>query len=414
MQEAAKSAVMNWFDKASSRDKTIRNSVPPFFYLAGYAGSGKTSIAKTIVSSLFPEGEPDEDEQNFEDEDDELARSPYRYAAYTGKASLVLERKGCAPVSTIHGLIYRLDGDKNDPTIKPKFIRRDFLPYSLQLIIPDECSMINIEMANDLLHYKKPMLFLGDPGQLPPVEGEGFFSATRAPDFMLTEIHRQAQDSPILLAATAAREGKSFPTHFPNSPETSVTLLANSPSWGDLLTYDQILCGLNKTRDYLNDMLRLAQGYRTPASPNPFPQPGEKIICLRNNWNIPGMVNGSMWKVISCEMLPPDHINFKGQSVTISNRMSLKLISWDVPETEIEVKTHLSFFDKTCPAPKTPPEWSGITQFAFGYAITTHKSQGSEWDKVFLFNESASFRDQRKQWLYTAVTRAAKHLTIRL
>ena len=68
----------------------------------------------------------------------------------------------------------------------------------------DECSMVDEELGRDLLSFGKPILVLGDPAQLPPVKGGGFFTET-APDVMLTEIHRQAEGSAIIRASRAAR-----------------------------------------------------------------------------------------------------------------------------------------------------------------------------------------------------------------
>jgi len=51
-------------------------------------------------------------------------------------------------------------------------------------------------------------------------------------------------------------------------------------------------------------------------------------------------------------------------------------------------------------------------EFDFGYALTVHKSQGSQWDNVVLFDESGAFREHRNRWLYTGITRAAEKLTI--
>ena len=51
-------------------------------------------------------------------------------------------------------------------------------------------------------------------------------------------------------------------------------------------------------------------------------------------------------------------------------------------------------------------------EFDFGYALTVHKAQGSQWDDVVLFDESWAFRENRERWLYTGVTRAAKRLTV--
>ena len=72
-----------------------------------------------------------------------------------------------------------------------------------------EVSMVGEEMANDLLAFGKPILVLGDPGQLPPIHGEGAFTNV-APDVMLDEIHRQAEGSAILRLPSRARRLRSW------------------------------------------------------------------------------------------------------------------------------------------------------------------------------------------------------------
>lgn len=78
---------------------------------------------------------------------------------------------------------------------------------SADLIVLDEVSMVNQQIAEDLRSFGKKILVMGDPGQLPPVAGAGAFT-NREPDAFLAEIHRQAADSPIIRLATAARLGK--------------------------------------------------------------------------------------------------------------------------------------------------------------------------------------------------------------
>lgn len=416
-QTKAAEAIKTWFTKRESSPE----DTPQSFFLAGYAGTGKTSIAKKLIEQLFPKDELNDEASDLDsdpDENSDLDDSPYRYVAFTGKASLVLSRKGCSPSSTIHSLIYRVH--ENEVTRKITFSRRNRLPRTLKLILPDECSMINNEMYNDLSHFGTSMLFLGDPGQLPPIDGSGPFT-NRKPDFLLTEVHRQAAESPILVAATAARESRPLSgLKFPNTEESSVVLQSSSPTWAQLLSYDQVLCGTNKMRSMLNNSMRMAQGFVSDSGPANLPQVGEKLICTRNNWKLPGLVNGSMWKVLSCEEIPSERISFhnkfsgKSESVTIANRLKLKLESWDAKELfpEIEVLSHKSFFDQSILPPRHPAEFSGITQLDYGYAISVHKSQGSEWPDVFLFDESRSFRDSSAKWLYTAITRASRNLTI--
>jgi exodeoxyribonuclease-5 len=58
------------------------------------------------------------------------------------------------------------------------------------------------------------------------------------------------------------------------------------------------------------------------------------------------------------------------------------------------------------------PQRKRYDEFDFGYVLTVHKAQGSQWDDVVLFDESFAFPDSRDRWLYTGVTRAAKRLTV--
>ena len=94
---------------------------------------------------------------------------------------------------------------------RPTFVLNSEGPVrDADLIVLDEVSMVNETMAADLMSFGKPILVLGDPGQLPPIKGEGAFTQA-VPDVMLTEIHRQAEGSAIIRLATMAREGKFIP-----------------------------------------------------------------------------------------------------------------------------------------------------------------------------------------------------------
>ena len=146
----------------------------PFFYLGGYAGTGKTTLAKHFAASI----------------------NGVSFCAFTGKAALVMRQKGCVGASTIHSLIYTFDTEAPPGTLR--FIRNPLSPLLMaNLVIVDECSMVNRQLGEDLLSFGKKVLVLGDPAQLPPVEGAGFFTLGE-PDFLLTEIHRQAAENPII------------------------------------------------------------------------------------------------------------------------------------------------------------------------------------------------------------------------
>ncbi|HPE32748.1 MAG TPA: AAA family ATPase, partial [Parvularculaceae bacterium] len=164
-QDAALKAVDQWLKMG---DRQV-------FRLFGYAGAGKTTLARHLA---------------------EGAGGEVAFAAFTGKAAHVMRQKGCEGATTIHSLIYR-PADEDEEGALVFAIRRDAPAASADLIIIDECSMVDEELGRDLLSFGKPVLVLGDPAQLPPVKGGGFFTEAE-PDFMLTEIHRQAADNPII------------------------------------------------------------------------------------------------------------------------------------------------------------------------------------------------------------------------
>ena len=76
-----------------------------------------------------------------------------------------------------------------------------------KLVVVDECSMVDEKLGRDLLSFGTPVLVLGDPGQLPPVSRRRRLLHRAEPDVMLTEIHRQARDNPIIALAQTVREG---------------------------------------------------------------------------------------------------------------------------------------------------------------------------------------------------------------
>ncbi|MFL5099482.1 MAG: ATP-dependent RecD-like DNA helicase, partial [Xanthobacteraceae bacterium] len=178
-QDAALKAVAEWL-----KQKPGRRGTPPIFRLFGYAGTGKTTLAKHLAKDV--EGR-------------------VLFAAFTGKAALVMRRKGCAGASTIHSLIYRpLQSGKEEPSFE---LWDDAPVRDAKLIVIDECSMVDAELGRDLMSFNVPLLVLGDPAQLPPVAGGGFFTDA-PPDAMLTEVHRQAQDDPIVRISMDIRAGK--------------------------------------------------------------------------------------------------------------------------------------------------------------------------------------------------------------
>lgn len=359
-------------------DRWLKAGRSPLFRLFGYAGTGKTTLARHFAENV--DGE-------------------VQFAAFTGKAAQVLRSKGAVNAKTIHSLIYRPKGEEEvaDETtgkmsMAPTFsLNRQSPVAKAKLIVVDECSMVDEQLGRDLMSFGTPILVLGDPGQLPPISGGGFFTEAE-PDHLLTEIHRQARDNPIISLAMDVREGREFMI----GDYGSVQVITKSDVTQDLvLDADQVLVGTNRTRRRYNQRLRELKGFTTD-----YPQAGDKLVCLRND-PAKGLLNGSLWKVMtsSKETIKPG-INLlispeddePGKGVA---KIKLLKAQFEDAEAEIPWQTKKRYDD-----------------FDFGYALTVHKAQGSQWDNVVLFDESWAFKDMRQRWLYTAVTRAAKTLTV--
>ncbi|NWG71196.1 MAG: AAA family ATPase [Parvularculaceae bacterium] len=354
-QDAALKAVDRWLKAPGSQ----------VFRLFGYAGAGKTTLARHIA---------------------ENAGGEVAFAAFTGKAAHVMRQKGCAGASTIHALIYR-PTDQSEEGELMFSLRRDAPASKADLVIIDECSMVDAELGRDLLSFGKPVLVLGDPAQLPPVKGGGFFTEAE-PDFMLTEIHRQAADNPIIRMSMDIREGRE-----PEEADGDRVRLLSRREIGPemILAADQVLVGTNRTRRRYNERIRELRGFSGAA-----PEAGEKLVCLRNNKQ-KGLLNGGIWSVR--EQKPP-----RGDRARL-------VVEPEDGGKAVRISVPLQCFTE---GPETVPfeVRRSADEFDFGYALTVHKSQGSQWDNVVLFDESYAFQDARARWLYTGITRAAERLTL--
>lgn len=355
-QEGALKAVADW----------MKRGEPQIFRLFGYAGAGKTTLARQLA----------------EDTEGEVA-----FAAFTGKAALVLRSKGCKGARTIHSLIYRpRDAESEEPTF---VLNEDSAVAKASLVIIDECSMVDEALGRDLLSFGKPVLVLGDPAQLPPVRGGGFFTETE-PDVMLTEVHRQAADNPIIRMSMTVREGGRLDAGAYG--ESRVITRAEIDS-GAVTASDQLLVGLNRTRRAYNRRMRELFGYSSE-----FPEPGDKLVCLRND-STKGLLNGGIWVV-------------KTTSATRKKKLTLNVVPEDDPVRKpLRIGVLPEFFNGAEES-LTPQARRGSDEFDFGYALTVHKAQGSQWNSVVLFDESFAFREHRNRWLYTGITRAAEKLTV--
>lgn len=316
--------------------------------------------------------------------------------SYTGKACDVLRNKGMPNPMTIHRMIYSPIKDKI--TGKVRFELSSWAPANqADLIICDEVSMVDKKMAADLRSFRKPMLIMGDPGQLPPISGTGFVIG-REPDYFLTEIHRQVADSPILKLATMARNGERIPP----GVYGDTVLVTDKFDEDTLNNYvmkkgTQPICGANKTRYLINRTFRKRLGFQN----FPYPQAGEKLICCQNS-SEEGLFNGMMG-VAYAPANDEGGVNRKCDIFFQSDSDGLKTC----------VPSWKSMFERNYHEHMKEPEYvKGVQKFDYGYCLTCHKSQGSEWDTVTLIDESWMFKEQSHKWLYTGITRAAKRLIV--
>lgn len=394
----------------------------PLFLLAGYAGTGKTTLGPEIA---------------------ELVGWDVLFGAFTGIATLRLREKGCVDAETIHRLIYlprmkcqaRLRELKTklralvgnvaeglgQPTTtgpqgphadeiaalqrqvereranlaRPEFtLNVDSRVSDARLLIVDEASMIGRRMGEDLLSFGTKVVALGDPAQLPPVAEACYFKG-REPNYLLTDIHRQAEGSEILQLAAFIRQG-GVPAYTDGG---DVRVLPKGVLTAEEVSqFDQVICGYNRSRRVLNATIRDYLGFDSG-----LPQPGDKLVCLKNDYEI-GLFNGGQWWVEWIRDVSDD-------------RMELAILP-DLGDgkpyaDEVEpiwVSAHRHWFEGR-ENELAPWDVREAACFDFGYAVTCHKAQGSEWEDVLVIDEPIP-RSQPERWRYTAVTRAAKTLTM--
>jgi exodeoxyribonuclease V len=353
-------------DAIDAVGRWLKQGEPQVFRLFGFAGVGKTTLARHIA---------------------EGARGETAFAAFTGKAALVMRSKGCAGATTIHALIYRAsEGAEGAPNFT---LNADGPASKAGLIVIDECSMVDAELARDLLSFGKPILVLGDPFQLPPVKGAGFFT-DGAPDVMLTHIHRQAQDNPIIRLSEIVRSGRDLSEGVYGETRV-IKRAAVDPA--QVLGADQVLVGVNRTRRAYNQRMRDLKGFREP-----LPVAGDRLVCLRND-RAKGLINGGLWRVETLGGVKKDFVKMTLRPEDEGARSAVKV---SVLKAFFEGKeSELGFAARR-----------ESDEFDYGYALTVHKAQGSQWDDVMLFDESFAFREHRARWLYTGLTRAARKLTV--
>lgn len=312
---------------------------------------------------------------------------------------------------TAHRLLYQ-SYPRNDGTFFHKPRRPLDWPY--KLIVVDEISMLPKEIWELLLSHRIHVIALGDPGQLPPIgESNGVLDN---PHIFLDEIMRQAQESEIIRLTMDIRNGKSLELFKGNEVQIidKNNLVSGMYTWAD-----QILVAKNETRRNVNFLMR----QYLYGVDSPLPIEGDKVICLRNDWDHPSemgdvMVNGTIGTLhniryndkhlwlhpeLKCDFLSDDYtledIDTSPADIVFRDvNMDYKLLTTGEPTVN---QTNFKKFPKIF-RPK---------EFDYGYCITTHKAQGSEYNKVLVFEEFLR-GGHHTEWLYTAATRAKEKLVI--
>lgn len=374
------------------------NQGMPYTCIAGYAGTGKSTLIKFIIAAL------------------DLHPEEVCYVAYTGKAAQVLRQKGCPNAVTAHKLLYKA---KPMPNGSYKFEPKTSLEEEYSIIVVDEISMLPKAMWERLLTHRVHVIATGDPFQLPPIDTDSDNHVLDKPHVFLDEIMRQAAESEIIRLSMHIREGKPI-SEFKASGQQVLIYRPDELVTGMYEWADQIICATNATRNQINMDMRNIKGF------GPEPAVGDKIISLRNQWEFfsngsdpSPLTNGSIGTISNTDLKSvwvPKYINSKPVDFLYTtmvdengDRFDYIPVDYKALTTGTKALTGQQEYQmrklKKCPDPPF--------EFSYAYAITCHKAQGSEWPNILVFEERFPFdKEDHARWLYTAVTRAENKLVL--
>jgi exodeoxyribonuclease-5 len=416
-------AVLAWY-KDTNRRQDLK--------FGGLAGTGKTTLVSVLATELLKQ------------------QVSVVFGAFTGKAANVLNRKLKASkigadCKTLHSLLYKpiVHDHENASAASckggakcPKLgrIERWQLRTEIEagLVVVDEASMVNKDLWEDLLSFGVPVLAVGDHGQLPPIgSGKDNVNLMAKPDLVLEKIHRQAAGNPILALAHHVRAGRSLREFNPTDDRVTfgqqfmsvlegviARIYAQVPTASEgpfglqpfynLLLNQVIICGKNATRTTINRLYRRLLEYQGDA-----PDPGDVVIALKNFKPVFNGMRGV----------------FEGADYGYeTNEYGAFMGTVLFPDDGLRVRGDLSYpqfgREKTFEHPRDVPHPATVTDaaskwdetgllFDYGYALTCHKAQGSQWsDVVVCAYDAFGNADDRKRWLYTACTRASERLIV--
>jgi exodeoxyribonuclease-5 len=378
-------AVVEWYGEG----------VQEYITVGGFAGTGKTTILGPIRGILGKRGHADR----------------VAFCAFTGKAASILRirlrehhaLKRGDYCGTIHSLIYETEFDEAGQVAN--WHRLDELPFDL--IVLDEASMVGEDLWSDLRAFGVPIIAIGDHGQLPPIQGT--LNLVENPELRLETIHRQAEGNPIIQVSLLARTEGEIPVCAYGegvekiARDTESTRERLEEEFATFNSETMILCGYNRTRVALNRHIREKLGFEGPGLVT-----GERVICLRNNWNAHPhpIFNGMLGEVLTAEPESENGVlhwynavlQMDGENNVYAGQISAHQLDSLKTVQEVDGLMPMDIGDR----------------FDRGYALTVHKSQGSQARRVILFEQKSRLweGDQYRRWLYTAVTRAREELLI--
>lgn len=352
---------------------------------AGLAGTGKT----WVLGRLWPE----------------LAACGTQMVAPTGKAGSVLRSKGIWNASTFHSVVYNfagtyVDEDENENPVFESKSEEQWRDGNIKRLACDESSMVNTKMCDDARDLGIPLLWVGDHGQLKPINGDP--QLMKDPDIRLEKIHRQAEGNPIIALAHSVRNGAEIDRSFADGDRLKIGGIASDHrviEYAHKYEIDQIVCAVNGkslnqvgSRHRLNKLMRESLGFKEPI------HVGDRLICTFNNRRR-NLWNGQIFKVLSVNSETPVSYDVDLTAETAEG--------WQGHWRNVEI-SRLAMGN---PDYKTSERDQRFCDFDYGYAITCHKAQGSQWNNVMVINGKAGWCDQ-KRWSYTAFTRAAQNLSV--
>lgn len=375
-QEFVRQQAMKWW-----------NSSEQIFQYTGGPGTGKTYLLHHILQSIGVD--------------------PERIApmAYTGQAAIVMRGNGLPNARTIHSSLYETvetyeknpDGTyKRDPYFNKPITRLEFVPRDLEgidLFILDEGSMIPVEMAKEINSRGKKIIVTGDLDQLPPVFGDSGYLVSGT-IYKLTEIMRQQRNSPIVYLSQLALQGKPIQRGIYGNCKV---VYEKELTDYEIIHSDIMICGKNVTRDMINNNYR----HNIIRTNSTVPLEGERLVCRKNNWNIGtpdglNLANGLIGTVIkqpdvssvSDKSYTIDFLPFMGEHPFYDLLCDYKYLNASTEERKILKNAKYSIGEK----------------MEYAYAITTHMSQGGQFNNGIYVEEHLG-RNLQRALNYTGITR---------